>query len=70
MAVDERIPGTAAEADLVSQHATEQEPRFTGIRKKLELPASFAGRYQRRGYLDSGGMGTSSPPSTRSSAAA
>jgi len=56
MAVD-NPPGIAAEASPASNHATEQEPSATGIRKKLELPGSFAQRYQRRGHLDSGGMG-------------
>ena len=58
MPVDKRIPGIAAETIPASEHETVQEPRVTGIRKKLELPPTpFAQRYQRRGQLDSGGMG-------------
>src|SRR4051812_37170966 len=58
MPVDKRIPEIAAEPVPASEHLTQQEPRATGVRKKLEAPRTpFADRYQRRGHLDSGGMG-------------
>jgi eukaryotic-like serine/threonine-protein kinase len=57
MTVDKRIPSLPAEASPVKNDLVERELRITGVRKKLELPGSFARRYQRRGYLDSGGMG-------------
>ncbi|HYQ44203.1 MAG TPA: serine/threonine-protein kinase [Polyangiaceae bacterium] len=58
MAVDERTPGIAAGPKPASENPTVPEPGVTGARKKLEAgPVSFAERYQRRGHIDSGGMG-------------
>ncbi len=58
MAADPSIPGTATEIVPASSGTTDVQPRSTGVRKKLEPPPpSFAQRYQRRGHLDSGGMG-------------
>ena len=55
MAADKPTSGIAADSAPAS---SDSQPRTTGIRKKLEQPlAPFAQRYQRRGHLDSGGMG-------------